>query len=125
MVRDPTMGTDDPSLQSVLDALDDEDCRAIIERLDEPMTASEVSDACDIPTSTTYRKLDLLTEASLLEEGTEIRTDGHHATRYNVAFEAVTFELDDDRRLDVSISRPPRTADERLASIWQEVRKET
>ena len=125
MVRDPLSGDDPPDLQSVLDALDDPDCRTIIEHLDEPMTASEVSEECDIPMSTTYRKLDLLTEASLLMEGTEIRSDGHHATRYRIDFETVEIGLTDDRALEVSVGRPAQTADERLASIWGEVRKET
>jgi DNA-binding IclR family transcriptional regulator len=125
MVRDPLSGDDPPDLQSVLDALDDTDCRTIIQHLDEPMTASEVSEECDIPMSTTYRKLDLLTEASLLAEGTEIRPDGHHATRYRIDFETVEIGLTEDHDLDVSVGRPSRTADERLASLWGEVRKET
>jgi len=125
MVRDPLSGDDPPDLQSVLDALDDPDCRTIIQHLDEPMTASEVSEECDIPMSTTYRKLDLLTEASLLAEGTEIRPDGHHATRYRLDFETVEIGLTDDQKLDVSLGRPTRAADERLASLWGEVRKET
>jgi DNA-binding IclR family transcriptional regulator len=125
MVRDPLSGDDPPDLQSVLDALDDPDCRTIIQHLDEPMTASEVSEECDIPMSTTYRKLDLLTEASLLAEGTEIRSDGHHATRYRVDFEQVEIGLTEERSLEVSVGRPARSADERLASLWGEVRKET
>ncbi|MFB6156490.1 MAG: helix-turn-helix domain-containing protein [Haloferacaceae archaeon] len=125
MVRDPLRGEDTPDLQTVLDALDDTDCRTIIRHLDEPMTASEVSEECDIPMSTTYRKLDLLSEASLLAEGTQVRPDGHHATQYRVAFEEVAVGLDESRELTVSISRPARTADERLASLWGEVRKET
>ncbi|MFB6102438.1 MAG: helix-turn-helix domain-containing protein [Haloplanus sp.] len=125
MARDPLSGDDPPDLQSVLDALDDADCRTIIQHLDEPMTATEVSEECDIPMSTTYRKLDLLTDASLLTEGTEIRPDGHHATRYQLDFETVEFGLTDDRELDVAIDRPAHTADERLASLWGEVRKET
>jgi DNA-binding IclR family transcriptional regulator len=125
MVRDPLSGDDPPDLQSVLDALDDADCRTIIERLDEPMTATEVSEECEIPMSTTYRKLDLLTEASLLAESTEIRSDGHHATRYRIDFETVELGLTEQRTLDIAIDRPAQDADERLASLWKEVRKET
>lgn len=125
-MRDPRVGDDDePDLESVLEALDDPVCRRIIRALDEPMTAPEVCDACDIPSSTAYRKLDLLTEADLLEEGTQLRADGHHASVYDVAFEEVVVALEDDRSLSASISRPPRSADERLANIWEEVRKET
>jgi DNA-binding IclR family transcriptional regulator len=114
-----------PELQLVLDALDDPDCRRIIRHLDEPKTAAQVSEDCDIPTSTTYRKLDLLSDASLLAEGTEVRPDGHHATRYEVDFERVVIELAEDRELDVSLVRPAQRPDQRLASLWSEVRKES
>lgn len=112
-------------LGSILDALDDADARDIIRTLDEPMTASEISDTCDIPLSTTYRKLDLLTDADLLLEGTEIRSDGHHVTTYEVAFEEVRILLTEDRRLSVDIERTERSPDENLADIWTAVRKET
>jgi DNA-binding transcriptional ArsR family regulator len=125
MVRDPFAEEDVADLQDVLDALDDPDCRAIVRNLDEPMTADQIAEAADVPLSTTYRKLDLLTEASLLEEGTEIRPDGQHASRYTVAFEAVIIGLAENREFDVDITRQPRTADERLANLWSEVQKET
>lgn len=122
MARGPTAGG--PDLQRVLTALDDADCRHIVEELNDPMTASEVAETCEIPMSTTYRKLELLSEAELLAEGTEIRPDGHHATLYERDFEEICVGLDDDR-LAVEVERPARTADERLANIWSEVRKET
>jgi DNA-binding IclR family transcriptional regulator len=125
MVRDPFADEDTPHLQDVLDALDDPDCRAIVRALEEPMTADKISDLADVPLSTTYRKLDLLTEASLLEEGTEIRSDGQHASRYSVAFEEVVIGLAETREFEVDVTRRPRTADERLADLWSEVRKET
>jgi DNA-binding transcriptional ArsR family regulator len=125
MVRDPFAEDDTPELQDILDALDDPDCRSIVRILDEPMTADEIAEAADVPLSTTYRKLDLLTEASLLEEGTEIRPDGQHASRYSVAFEEVIIGIADTREFEVDISRRPRTADERLANLWSEVQKET
>jgi len=125
MVRDPLQADAEPDLQAVLDALDDPNCRTIVQAVEGAMTASEVSEATDIPLSTTYRKLDLLTEASILEERTEIRPDGHHTTKYVLAFDAVEIGLTDDREFEVSISRPARSADEQLAQLWNEVRKET
>ncbi|MFC4552915.1 MULTISPECIES: winged helix-turn-helix domain-containing protein [Halorussus] len=125
MVRDPAIVEDAPDLQDVLDALDDPNCRAIVRQLDEPMTASELADATDIPLSTVYRKVDLLSEASLLAELTEVRSDGHHTTRYTLDFESVTLALTDDREFAVAIDRPPRSTEERLADMWSEVRKET
>ena len=125
MVAGPLGSGDLPDLQSVLDALDDEDCRRIIEVLTEPMTAKEISEGCDMPLSTTYRKLDLLTEASLLSERTVIQSDGHHTTQYEIAFERVEIELDDDHDITVAIQRTPESTDERLETLWAEVRKET
>ncbi|NHN43292.1 helix-turn-helix domain-containing protein [Halorubellus sp. JP-L1] len=125
MVRDPFADEGEPDLQSVLDALDDPSCRTIVQEMEGAMTANEVSDATDIPLSTTYRKLDLLTEASILNERTEIRSDGHHTTKYVLAFDAVEIGLNEDRDFEVSISRPAGSADEQLARLWNEVRKET
>ena len=124
MAREPS-AEESTDLQSVLDALDDADGRAIIRELDEPRTASELSEDCDIPLSTTYRKLDLLTEAELLEEGTEIRSDGHHTTTYAVAFDEVRIALTESRTLDVEVRHPERNPEDRLADIWTAVREET
>jgi DNA-binding IclR family transcriptional regulator len=88
------------------------------------MTASELSDECDIPLSTIYRKLDTMSDATLLDELTEVRSDGHHTTRYDVAFDEIRILLEEDRSLDVELSRPAQTADERLADMWSEVSKE-
>lgn len=124
MVRDSYPLEDAPELQDVLDALDDPVSRSIIQHLESPMNASEISDCCDVPLSTTYRKLDQLSDASLLAEITEIRKDGRHTTRYQVDFETVQIHLDNEREFAVSIDRPARTAEERLASMWEEVREE-
>lgn len=125
MVRRPLANERAPDLQDVLDALEDPVCRTIIKQLTTPMTANEISDVCDIPLSTTYRKLELLTDASVLDEQTEIRSDGHHTTRYRTAFEAVEITLNENREFEVALTRPPRSADEQLAQLWAEVQKET
>jgi len=124
MVRDPFADEEVPDLQELLGALEDPDCRTIVRRLDEPMTASELSDECDIPLSTIYRKLDTMSDATLLDELTEVRSDGHHTTRYDVAFDEIRILLEEDRSLDIELSRPAQTADERLADMWSEVSKE-
>jgi len=125
MVRDPFADEETPELQAVLDALDDEDCRAIVSVLEEPLTASEISDRSGVPLSTTYRKLELLTEFSLLYEGVEVRSDGQHASRYAIDFEEVVISLDEELSLTVDISHRARTPDQRLENLWSEVRKET
>jgi DNA-binding IclR family transcriptional regulator len=125
MVRDPRTSERVPELQDVLDALDDEDCRTIVQNLEGPMTAKEIADVTEIPQSTAYRKLDLLSEATIVDERTEIRTDGHHTTRYLLDIETVRIGLGEDRAFELDIERPARSPDEQLARLWSEVRKET
>lgn len=115
----------EPDLGVVLDALEDDDCRTIIEHLEQPMTAAELSDETEIPSSTMYRKLDLLSAAALIDEGTEIRSDGHHASVYVTDFDQVRVLLEEDRSLDVTVERDETDADERLSTMWREVRRET
>jgi DNA-binding transcriptional ArsR family regulator len=127
MARDPLVEDDAPDTEAVLEALHDEDCRAILSRLTEPLTARELLDQCEIPRSTLYRKLDRLSEATIVREGTEIREDGSHATRYEIDFEEIMITHDGgDNRIDIEIEieRPTKRADERLAEMWSEVRKE-
>ena len=125
MVRDPLADKARPELTTVLDALDDEDCRKIVSELSEPMTASEISDESGVPLSTTYRKLELLTDSSLLYEGVEVRSDGQHASRYAVDFEEVVIGLDEGREFEVDVAGRARSPDQRLENLWSEVRKET
>ena len=125
MVRDPVAEKSTPELTTVLDALDDDDCRRIVSVLSEPMTASEISEASGVPLSTTYRKVELLTDASLLYEGIEVRSDGQHASRYAIDFEEVVIALDEAREFDVDIAHRARSPDQRLENLWSEVRKET
>ncbi len=123
MARDPHASESELSAEEICGALDDPDCRTILRHLEEPMTAAQLNEICAIPQSTLYRKLELLTEASLLEESTEIRADGHHASKYSIAFTEITIGLDADRSLTVTVDRPARTTDERVADLWSEVRE--
>lgn len=125
MGRDPFGQATAPELQVVLDALEDPDCRRIVRRLEDPKTARELSEGCDMALSTTYRKLELLSNASLVDERTKIRPGGHHTTQYALDFDAVRIALDDDREFDLDISRPARAPDEHLAQLWTEVRQGT
>ena len=127
MVRDPSREEESPAVADVLDALADDAAQRIVAALSEPKTASELSEECDVPLSTTYRKLEDLVDASLLNESTDIRRDGQHTTRYSVAFEEVRVSIDGDagRELSVEFERPERTRDERLADLWSELREET
>ncbi|WP_129116201.1 winged helix-turn-helix domain-containing protein [Halegenticoccus tardaugens] len=121
MVRDSASSEDSPSLQAVLDALDDANCRAILRETAEPMTATELIDTCDIPRSTLYRKLDLLSDAALVHEQVTINPSGGRTTRYERDFDDVTISMDEDDNFSVTVERPSRKADERLEDIWSKM----
>ena len=124
---DSSTGDDARVSEAVLDTLGDESTRAIIEALSEPMTANELSEACDIPLSTMYRKLDRLADADLVRESTEIRESGQHTTRYARDFTEVSVWVDDEEELVTTVERPAveQTTDQRLEELWTELRKET
>ncbi|MFQ3285142.1 MAG: DNA-binding transcriptional ArsR family regulator [Natronomonas sp.] len=91
--------------ETVLTALEDPDCRALLEATaDEALTAGELIERCGVPRSTTYRKLDRLTEAGLLAESIRISPDGKHANEYRRTFDDVTISLDDCESTTVGLS---------------------
>lgn len=125
MVRDPYSVEEPPDVADVLTALADEDARTILRTLDEPMTAQELQDRCDIPESTLYRKLDRLTATGLLHQQTRIRRDGRHTSEYLPAFTRVTIRrAEETGDLELEIEPRSRPADERLAELWSEVSRE-
>jgi len=103
---------DADKVESILYALDDDDCRAVLEATgEESLSASELADACDLPLSTTYRKLDILTETGLLAERTRLCPDGKHASEYVRVVDEVL--VDADGGFELTITRrelPERTA---------------
>lgn len=95
----------DEHVQSYFDALEDPDCRAILDATSAGyLSVSEISAAISLPLSTTYRKLDQLTETGLLDEGLRIRQSGKHASEYTRAVEDVTVSLEEDRGVVLYVS---------------------
>lgn len=103
--RGPVEAAESVPAQAVFEALADPDCRCIIRAVAEvPLTANECVRACDIPLSTTYRKLEMLAAAGFVEEGLRIRRDGKHASEYRQRFDRVDVVVDDEGELDVTVS---------------------
>lgn len=95
-------------IDRTLDVLADCDCREILDTTGrEPMTAAEISDQCGIPLSTTYRKLERLTDENLLEERTRIRTAGKHARQYERTVEELHIHLTGDGDVEVDATAMP------------------
>lgn len=96
------------SIERLLTAFNDEDCRCILEAVStegEHLTASEISERCDVPLSTTYRKLELLTEADLLDEQLQIRRSGRHTSEYALGIDDVRISIGDGSGLALEVSR--------------------
>lgn len=110
--------------QAVFEVLADPDCRDILATIEEPLPAKTVADTCDLPQTSTYRKLQQLSEAGLVAEETDVRPDGHHATTYVRDSRGVFVALDGEESFDVEVLRERNSADERLALLWSRVSKE-
>ncbi|KAB1197273.1 MULTISPECIES: helix-turn-helix domain-containing protein [Haloferax] len=80
---------------AVLSALNDDDSRRILAVCeDQPRTAQECADLCDIPLSSVYRKLEQLSDASLLDEGRRIQPDAHHPREFSTQFDSLSLSFD-------------------------------
>lgn len=100
------------TVQTVLDALEDEDCRAILDATrEDALSTNELSERCDLPLSTCYRKLDLLTEAGLLEERTRIRRSGKHVSEYVRLVDEVTVCLASDGGIELRLAHREQATD--------------
>lgn len=89
----------------VLRCLADDDCRAILRVTHGPRTAPEISDRCDIPMSTVYRKVDRLTDLSLLETRLRIDSSGRHPTQYEREVDGLLVQFGPREEFSVSVYR--------------------
>lgn len=93
--------TADPQL--LLDALRDEDSRRlVVETTEEARTAKELAEATDLSLSATYRRLERLTEAGLVAEGTRAQPGRRPAAEYRRNFDGVIVSIDDNGQLEVT-----------------------
>lgn len=120
----PPQAPDGQDLLSVLGALTDDDCRAILEALTSPMSAQEISETCAIPLSTTYRKVKMLSDAGLVEERIDLRRGSKHTKRYEPDFDRVKISLRDEGTLAIELETNRKKSGQ-PAGRWQgEVRQE-
>lgn len=92
-------------------ALEDRDCRAILEATsDQTLSARELCEECALSSSTAYRKVDLLTDAGLLEESIRLSKAGTHTSEYSLAISDLEIELQGGLELRVTADSGPATA---------------
>lgn len=114
----------DAELQSVLEVLADPECREILGVLEEPLSTNDVSERCELPQTSAYRKLEALSEAGLVREGTDLRPDGHHVTTYERAATGIMVALDEGACPTFELVRESERADQRLAQLWSRISEE-
>lgn len=105
------------SPQKLLELLADPRSRAIIAAVaQERRSVSEISDYCDLPLSTTYRRVDTLVENDVVENALRIEDSGRHEKEYTLSSESVSavFRVDDSVDIRVSFDATDREKDRTL-----------
>ena len=67
-------------------------------------TAQELTEICDTPLSTTYRKVNALEEMGLIEQRIRINGNGKHPGEYRSKPMEVTFRLGQSTGLEISVN---------------------
>ena len=124
MGTDPVRNEDNLPIEQILEALGDPDSQTILEETTSPMTAKEIAKNKDIPISTVYRKLDLLSSATLLRELHTVHHERGRITRYQRNFTDIHIYTSKGGKLEVKISRLKRPANHRLADMWSTMGEE-
>jgi response regulator of citrate/malate metabolism len=84
-------------ISEMLTALDDPDCRSVLEATgQDSLSAKEIVERCEIPSSTAYRKIERLVDIGLLREQLRISSSGNHTREYHRNVEHVGLSLGDD-----------------------------
>lgn len=101
-----TCAMSEDRLTDFLEAVDDADCRALLRASrGDAKTVKELSEECDVPLSTAYRKVGRLHEAGLVEEKIRFDGSGTHTRVYEQQFDCAVIVLTDDGGLDVELAR--------------------
>lgn len=96
---DTAVNSDAPRSPSpdIIEAFTESESRAIMQAtFDGARSAKEISDRCELPLSTTYRKLDHLTSLGILEEGIEIQPGSNHTTTFTLCIDGIGVTITDD-----------------------------
>lgn len=119
-VTSPIVETVAPT--EVFDLLADEYAREILALAkQEPMSAQELADACDVHHTTIYRRLERLEELGVIVgQGRIDPESGHHTTVYQTTLEEINVNLDRDH-YHVTMRREADPAD-RMADMWRQIR---
>lgn len=92
------------NVEAFLHAVDDSGCRALLDAMkDDAKAVRELSEECDIPLSTAYRKIDRLQAAGLVEETVRLGGSGGHKNAYERSCEGALITITDDGEFEVEL----------------------
>lgn len=93
----PTEELEQTERNDLLSALGDPECRRILHLTRaQSMTAAELSAALGISLSSIYRKLQLLSDSSVLSESLRLSNGGHHLTQYRCRVDCVHITIGEE-----------------------------
>jgi DNA-binding transcriptional ArsR family regulator len=99
-------GREGTDIKALLGTLEDPDSRAIMEATStQALSAKEVAESCDLPLSTTYRKLDQLTEVGVLKKQVRLSQSEQYPSEYTLHINHIELHVDPDSGIQLSISR--------------------
>jgi predicted transcriptional regulator len=114
---------EDSPPREILTLLGDEHVQTILSVTSEqPMSASELSDMCNVSSVTIYRRLEQLVEHDLVSAQDEIAADGNHFKKYEATVEHIGVRLDQGE-FQVNVgSRMQDDASDRFKRMWDDIR---
>lgn len=90
----------------------------ILHAADEPKSAQQLAAELDIPLATSYRRIEELTEAGLLEEaGKEFSDEGRQTKVYRRSIDTLRLDLDAEE-IELAMEERPEVYDQ-LADVWR------
>lgn len=108
--------SEDPAPEEVFALLNDETARTILKATSQqPMTASDLLEACTASRATVYRRIDDLRNLNLLAEVTQLDPDGNHRGEFEATLDRLSVELRDGE-FQFSIEQDPA---DRMLDVWE------
>ncbi|MFC7021234.1 MULTISPECIES: ArsR/SmtB family transcription factor [Haloarcula] len=115
--------SEDKSIEEILDTIGDSHARRVLAAISqEPRSAKELADECDLSLPTVYRRIEMLDEYDLVTDQTLVADDGNHYKVYESNFDSTVISLEDEE-YRVRIYREENLPD-RFSQLWDELNPE-
>lgn len=110
--------------ETLFDVLASETARDVLALASiEPISASEIAEACDVSLPTAYRRVHALQEYDLLAEDVELDGDGNHYSIYRTRVTDITVRIRNGE-VETDIDRE-RDLFDRFDELWSDLESDT